>query len=151
MTTSANSLFDIISWNTSDVELENVGINNEVHPPDQTIELLRNITIMWNRSTISPDIINIIYIDHLEQPEIVKYNISDLSDALKVLGAISTYYQQNVRNKLTTNQEQEIKTLLQVDQLPELIPMIKLLNMRFMFDIAGLVYINSGVYAVELN
>lgn len=92
---------DRTEWNVNDIELEEIKIrlvNGGMIEGEEAIELLRNERYPLRTVPFS-GIINFIYMKDTNEPEVVKYNMSDLPNSFAILGAISTYYSNNLQSQ----------------------------------------------------
>lgn len=84
---------------------------------DEALEALRNTTVYFTTSSKNPDIVNFIYINHHQEPEIVKYRKEDLSNALAVLGAVNTYYDKDVTDDLTSEELESYREMYGTERI----------------------------------
>ena len=91
-------------------------------------------------------IVRFIYLDHNGEPEIVTYKRSDLSDALKVLGAINTYYNRDITDTLTEDQLESYREITGNDRI-----ILSDVYSESSIGLADIEYIFDGLYAVKLD
>lgn len=147
--TDPSLAFVDIHWLINDANLEEVIIRNEIYSSDEAQRILENINVIWPPSHYFPNTVNFIYVDFLEQPEIVKYNISDLSNAFKIIAAISTYHSQNVRNRM--NQEQIEEYMETHETFSDHISLSDYLNAGSGVPFNGLKHLDQEIYFVSIG
>lgn len=158
---SLNLLINI-HWKFEDRELEEVTIDeittrelnenerNEYRrvSTDEIRNILRNIRANFDLPRNNPNVVTFIYYSYKNLPELVTYRASDLPNALAVLGAIDTFYSQDVGERATQEERNNIEELVGGTTLYDA---IKADDPESTFYFIGLKYLWKGVYIVDFD
>lgn len=152
-----------LTWDILDTDLENVGEWKEMDDGDteeesittnEFINKLNQISFNWVVNPAIPDIIFLRYwsfypsVNNRSMTN-VPYHINTLPNKLAILGAVNTYFKEDITGKI----DQEYDRLLRSgDNLLETDPLAMFLTLpSYERSFFGLAYVSPGVYDVMLD